>query len=33
MLFGGEMFDDMGLHLLMPFTMMVVSLTDILENW
>ncbi|KAK1751937.1 Sialidase [Echria macrotheca] len=32
-LFGGETFDDMGLHLLTPFTATVVSLTDILKNW
>lgn len=33
LLFGGETFDDMGLHLLTPFTATVVNLTDILENW
>jgi len=32
-LFGGETFDDMGLHLLTPFTATAVSLMDILENW
>ena len=33
LLFGGETFDDAGLHLLTPFTATVVSLTDIVTNW
>ena len=32
MLFGGETYDDMGLHKLTPFTATVVNLTDILRN-
>jgi len=33
LIFGGETFDDMGLHLLTPFTATIVSLTDIVKNW
>ncbi|KAI0166983.1 Sialidase [Hypoxylon sp. FL1284] len=32
MIFGGETFDDMGLHKLTPFTATVVNMTEIPEN-